>query len=60
MINLFLGAVAASLLCFFAAMVLAALAHRHAALRAALAGFSFAFIAIALVVVALWVTAYGY
>lgn len=53
MINLFLGAVTASLLCFFASVVLAAPAHRRAALRLARAGFSFAGVAISIVVVAL-------
>jgi hypothetical protein len=60
MINLFLGCLTAMLVCFVLALVMAAARHKKAAIRLALAGFGFMLAAVALVVLAMWMVAYGH
>ena len=60
MINLFLGCLTAMLMCFVLSLVMAATQHRKGAVRLALAGFGFMLAAAALVILAMWMVAYGH
>lgn len=59
MINLFLGSLSAALLCFFGALLTAALRMKEPAVRLGLLGFLFLLVACAVWIVTAWWVAYA-